>query len=596
MSLRPCALFVALLLTACGPTDEEAPVECPADRIDPVPDGSIARRWDEQALDAIRRDTPNPGVHARNLFHLSGAIWDAWVGYQPDGGAGRGYLVDERQRAENVAAARDEAISHAAFTLLSHRYRKSTGGAVSEACFRALLDRLGYEEDSRSAPATFGRRVAEAWIEAGLDDGANERGGYADTTGFISVNPPLDIDAPGTVMVDPGVWQPLQLEVAITQNGQNAGSGVQQYIGAQWGNVRPFAMAKEGALYHDPGPFPAFGPELDDAVVEVIRLSSQMEDDELVDISPGALGNNTLGSNDGTGHPVNPATGVPYEPEPVRRGDFGRVVAEFWADGPRSETPPGHWNVLANEVADHPGFERRIGGSGPALDRLEWDVKTYFALNGALHDAAITAWQIKRASLGVRPISLVRYMGGLGQSSDPNGPSYDPEGLPLVPGLIEVVTDETAAGRHAGLPVGEVAIRSWRSYGGGVGWIRAVEWMPYQLRTFVTPAFPGFISGHSTFSRAAAEVLTAITGSEYFPGGLAEFVAERDAYLRFERGPSTDVRLQWATYYDAADQAGRSRLWGGIHIEPDDFVGRRLGSEVGRAAWAFAQPYFDTVE
>ena len=33
-------------------------------------------------------------------------------------------------------------------------------------------------------------------------------------------------------------------------------------------------------------------------------------------------------------------------------------------------------------------------------------------------------------------------MGGLGQSSDPDGLSYDPEGLPLVDDLIEVVTEE----------------------------------------------------------------------------------------------------------------------------------------------------------
>jgi hypothetical protein len=112
----------------------------------------------------------------------------------------------------------------------------------------------------------------------------------------------------------------------------------------------------------------------------------------------------------------------------------------------------------------------------------------------------------------------------------------------------------------------------------------------------VTPAFPGFVSGHSTFSRAAAELLTELTGSPYFPGGLGEFVAERDAYLRFERGPSTEVRLQWATYFDAADQAGRSRLWGGIHVEPDDLVGRTLGSQVGLDAWARARVQFGVVE
>jgi hypothetical protein len=117
--------------------------------------------------------------------------------------------------------------------------------------------------------------------------------------------------------------------------------------------------------------------------------------------------------------------------------------------------------------------------------------------------------------------------------------------------------------------------------------------MPYQRRTFVTPAFPGYVSGHSTFSRAAAEVLTALTGSAYFPGGLGEFEATPGDYLVFEDGPSVAVRLQWGTYYDAADQAGQSRIFGGIHISADDYNGRRLGSTVGLDAWAHARTYFD---
>ena len=126
----------------------------------------------------------------------------------------------------------------------------------------------------------------------------------------------------------------------------------------------------------------------------------------------------------------------------------------------------------------------------------------------------------------------------------------------------------------------------------GVTWIRALDWAPYQRRTFVTPAFPGFTSGHSTFSRAAAEVLTAMTGSSYFPGGLGEHLSQPGS-LSFETGPSTPVRLQWATYYDAADQAGQSRLWGGIHLAPDDLVGRKTGSLAGKSAVALAMKHFD---
>jgi hypothetical protein len=347
-------------------------------------------------------------------------------------------------------------------------------------------------------------------------------------------------------------------------------------------------------------------PGLAEDVVEVIRRSAELDPalPATIDTSPASTGNNPLGTNDGAGYDVNPATSAPYAPHVVPLGDFGRVLAEFWADGPRSETPPGHWNTLANYVADDPDHVRLWEGTGTELDPLEWDVRTYFAINGAVHDAAIAAWELKRRYTSSRPITLIRYMASLGQSSDPSGPSYDAGGLPLVPDLIEVVTEASAAPgeRHAHLAahVGEIAIRSWlgepgdrRTMVGGSGWIRGVLWMPYQLRTFVTPAFPGFVSGHSTFSRAAAEVLTRINGTPYFPGGLGEFVAAPGMYSTFELGPSTEVRLQWATYYDAADQAGQSRIWGGIHISADDFGGRRIGSVIGLDAYDLASTYFD---
>jgi hypothetical protein len=295
---------------------------------------------------------------------------------------------------------------------------------------------------------------------------------------------------------------------------------------------------------------------------------------------------------------------MPYQSQIVPLGDFARVLAEFWADGPKSETPPGHWNALANQASDHPRFTRMWKGSGAPLSALEWDVRLYLALNGALHDAAIAAWQVKRRFTCSRPITIIRSAAALGQSSDPSaGASFHPKGLPLIPGLIELITRESAqpGQRHAHLRpfMGEVAIRAWRgepgnsvSQVGGIEWIRGVEWVPYQRRSFVTPAFPGFVSGHSTFSRAAAEVLTSATGTAFVPGGLGEASITSNVGLTFERGPSVPLKLQWATWFDAADQAGQSRLWGGIHIEPDDFVGRRMGAAIGGAAFQKAATFF----
>ena len=548
---------------------------------------SVVRVWDEQILAAIRRDVPAPTVHARNLFHVSVAMWDAWAAYDP---GAAGYVVREKRDAADVLAAREAAISYAAFRVLLHRYSLAAGleetftalaGTMESLCYR--VDFAATEGDS---PAALGNRIAAAVIERGKRDGANEELRYADTA-YRPVNDPLIVSEPGAAMRDPGRWQPLALEKQETQNGLAVPAAVQRFIGSHWGGVTGFALpAAADGLPLDPGPPPAAGHRsLADAALEVVRLSSRLDpvDGVLVDIGPGARGANRLGANDGHGHRVDPTTGRPYEPNRVLRADWARAIAEFWADGPDSETPPGHWNTLANEVSD------RVAPPGRAA-RLAWDVKVAFALNGALHDAAIAAWAAKASYDSARPISLVRYLGGRGE-------------LPLVPGLVERVTRASSApgGRHEHLAahVGELAVRSWRgtpadpgTERAGVGWIRAVEWLPYQRPTFVTPAFAGYVSGHSTFSRAAAEVLTAATGSPFFPGGAFEHVVAAGSFVH-EAGPERDVVLRWATYADAADEAGISRLYGGIHIGADDLAGRKLGAVCGRQAWALAQRYFD---
>jgi hypothetical protein len=572
---------------------------------------TVARVWDEALLELIRQVVPAPTVHARNLFHTSAAMWDAWAAYDP---TAVGYVVDEKHTADDVNAAREVAMSFAAYRILLWRYATvSDLPAATEqldAVMSSLCLRIDDESTDGDGAAALGNRIAAAVLELGSGDGALEDERYVDSS-YRPANDPMVVDDPGTVMRDPNAWQPLSLGLQLSQNGLPIPGNVQTYIGPHWGSVTSFALAASPTgMPIDPGPPPRLGDattndDFKQAALDVLRFSSQLDptDGVEIDISPASLGNNPLGTDDGSGYAENPVTGRPYAPQPTSRADLYRVIAEYWADGPASETPPGHWNLIANSVVETAGFERRLGGEGPELDPLEWDVKMYFALNGAVHDAAIACWGVKAVYDSARPISMIRYLGGLGQSSDPTGPAYDPDGLPLEAGLVEVVTAQSSAPgeRHASLAdhVGEIAVYSWigspddpETQTSGVGWIRAVDWVPYQRPTFVTPSFAGYVSGHSTFSRAAAEVLTGLTGSEFFPGGLATR-AIAEGTLLHEDGPTADVELQWATYYDAADQAGISRLYGGIHIAPDDVAGRAIGSEVGIAAWELAQSYFD---
>jgi hypothetical protein len=572
---------------------------------------SIARQWNEALLDAIRRDLPAPTVHARNLFHVSAAMWDAWAAYDPDAA---GVFVDEDHHARDPDVARAEAISYAAYRILEHRYLDSVGASDTIPALDQLMADLCYPVEvvttDGSTPAALGNRIAASVIASGRDDGANEDAGYL-APDYAPVNPPLVVaEAERVRLTDPNRWQPLQLEFMISQNGIPLEHGVQEFIGPHWGHVDGFALPDDpgDGLPMDPGPPPLLGDprtddEFKDAVVEVIAFSSLLDpqDNEVVDASPGAIGNAPLASYDAAGHPMNPVTGEPYEPHLLPRADHLRAVAVYWADGPGSETPPGHWHKLANDVSDRLDPDLRIGREGPAVDRLEWDVKLYLALSGANHDAAIAAWGTKGHYDYARPISMVRHMGGLGQSSDPDAGSFHPDGLPLVPDLVEVITDDTTAPgeRHDHLAghEGEIAVRSWVAPDdpehelGEVAWVRAIEWNTYQLDTFVTPSFAAYVSGHSTFSRASAEVLTAITGSRFAPGGLWSSPVPGELF-EVEAAPDPPVVLQWATYEDAADQAGISRLYGGIHVRADDLAGRRIGAACGLAAWELAQRYY----
>lgn len=545
------------------PRSEVAAPSCPEVAIDPIPEASIARRWNEQLLNAVRRDLPRPTVHARNLFHLSVALWDAWAAYDADADA---LVTSERHAATDLAGARREAMSYAAYRVLSQRHERAAGSALSRSCFDAFMQKLGYDagdtQREGTSPRALGNRIGFGIIAAFAEDGANEANDYADPAGYTPDNPRLVVDLPGTRVRNPLQWQELELSDPVTQNGIPLGSAVQEYMGAHWGQVQPFALERAAAeaAYFELGAPPLTLDRAADEAVEVIRRGADLE------------------------------------------SDFARVVAEYWANGPNAETPPGHWNALANAASYHPSFERRLFGTGRVLDVLAWDVHLYLALNGALHDAAIAAWELKRRQLSARPITLIRHLGGLGQRTLPSAPAYHPQGLPLVDDLIQIVTEQSAAPgephAHLARYVGEIALRAWRGEPGdperdvgGIAWVRSKDWVPYQARSFVTPAFPGHVSAHSTFSRAAAAVLERLTGSSAFPGGQAGHRAD-PGFLALERGPFEPVELTWASYADAAAQAGESGLWGGISTRRDDIDGQRVGAEVGRQAVERAARHF----
>ena len=613
---------------------------------------SVARQWNEELLGAIRRDEARPTVHARNLFHTSLAIYDAWAVYSEIGDT---YLLGKTLRGitvpftgtpqpDDVQAAQEEAMSFAVYRLLEHRFSFAPARFVLYNRMDQLMESLEYDRTNTSTnykcgPAEMGNYIADQLIKYGPQDGANQAGQYENLY-YEPSNPPLIVDQPGNPNIsDLNRWQPLSFEVFIGQSGIASEGVTPEFVSPEWGRVLPFSLNRNSAaiyqrdghdywVYHDPGPPPLLNVEQNDTMSEEYKWGYAMvsvwsslldpADGVMMDISPASVGNipsyptDVLGYHDfynffeggdtGTGHAVNPKTGQPYNPQIVHRADYYRVLAEFWADGPDSETPPGHWFTIFNYISDHPDLVKKMRGEGSALSDLEWDVKGYFALGGAMHDVAISVWGIKGWYDSVRPVSAIRGMAELGQSTDPSLPNYHVAGLPLIPGYIEVIEPGDALAGANGEHVSEIKLKAWRGPSyindpetdvAGVGWVRADYWWPYQRPTFVSPPFAGYVSGHSAYSRAAAELLSAMTGDPFFPGGMGEFYCQENEFLVFEDGPSTDLILQWATYRDAADQCSLSRIYGGIHPPADDIPGREIGRQIGIEAFQLAEQYFN---
>ena len=614
----------------------------------------VARLWNEQLLEAVRNDFARPTVHARNLFHTSVAMYDAWAVFDDEantyflGKTVGGYTAsfDGIPTPADTESAQKEAISYAAFRLLRYRFRNSPNRAATWRSLDSLMFDLGYNPMFVSTTyqggdaAALGNHIGFELIIYGNGDGSNDAADYENQY-YEPLNDALFMDESGNPdIIDPNRWQPLSLTNFIDQSGNPIPGGEQEFLGPEWGNVVPFSLtddekvvySRDGndyQVYHDPGPPPYI---TDPATRERYQRGFEMvgiwgglldpSDGVTWDIGPGARGRNIdplpefadyynvyneFGGGDSTGGlSINPFTNQPYAPNVVKRGDYGRVLAEFWADGPDSETPPGHWFVLLNYVMDAPGFEFKWRGQGQIIDTIEYEVKAYFALGGAMHDAAISTWSIKGWYDYLRPVSALRYMAERGQRSDPALPRFHEHGLRIEPGFIEMIDNinDPLAGQN-GENIGEMKMLSWLGPDAivdpatdvaGVDWILVKEWWPYQRPTFVSPPFAGYVSGHSTYSRAAAEILTSMTGSRYFPGGLGTFTAPQNDFLVFEQGPSETVELQWATYQDASDEVSLSRIYGGIHPMADDIPGRKIGLLVADQAYSKAISYFDQVQ
>jgi hypothetical protein len=288
-----------------------------------------------------------------------------------------------------------------------------------------------------------------AAILAGIPDGAHKRAGIiwgefvATVIQFARANDGSNAVVPPPVGSGPGAWVPTP-------------PAFLPYLLPQWGFVVPFGM-NNSSQFRPPGP-----PSLDSQ-----QYAADYEEVKQL----GAL----VGST---------------------RTDEQTEIALFWADGAGTETPPGHWNSIAQIIGEAQG------------NTLEENARLFALLNIAMADAAICSWDAKYTFDFWRPVTAIAFA--------------EPQ----------------------------------------------LNWMSF----IVTPPFPDYTSGHSTFSAAAATVLPLFFGTEDLP-----FTTGSD----FLPG----VFRSFSTCLDAADEAALSRIYGGIHFRSASEDGLQAGTSIGE--WTF---------
>jgi hypothetical protein len=440
---------------------------------------TIVVEWNEAALEAIRVTHPGPPIVARALAVTHTCMYDAWAAYDQKA---KGSLLGgalRRPAAQRTDDNRRQAMSFAAYRALTDLF------PTEKASFDAIMASHGYNPADTSinpnTPAGVGNIACGALLVYRHRDGSNQLGNlapgaYSDYTGYAPVNTP-------DVVNDIGRWQPLRLP----------DGSVQTFITPHWKKVKPFALTK----YNQ---FPLTPPAAVDTeafrqqALEVVAYSAVLNDQQ-------------------------------------------KTIAEYWADGPTSELPPGHWTLFATAVSERDGHN------------MGQDTKMFMAVSNAQLDASIATWGYKVDFDYVRPVTAIR---------------------------------ELFRGQQ---------IEAWAGENLGTGMINGEDWRPYQAANVVTPPFAEYVSGHSTFSAAGAEVLKRFTGSDVFKFGVVIPAGSS----RVEPGtvPVNDVSMTWATFTDAADEAGISRRYGGIHFLDGDLNGRSLGRKIGAAVWNKASRLFN---
>lgn len=488
--------------------------------------------WDRAVQEAVTIERSGPTIASRAYALTHTAIYDAWAQFDPHAVATS--IGDSLQQ---PAEYRTDAIKTVAMSHAAHDVLVALFPDHAESFARTLVEALGYDPallpsggDAASlVGADIGREVAAALLETRAADGANSTDEYADPNGYAPVN------ANALAVEDIARWTPEAVPID-PERAEDA----QTYLTPHWGEVEPFALPSGDAL-RPPPPEPFFLPGVE-AELDIESRTIRLAD-----------GSELAVSRDLVGTIINP--GFIAQAERVveasaRLTDKQKLIAEFWEDGPGTAFPPGTWMTFGQYISARDGHD------------LDADAKLFMVLANAGFDAGIATWEAKLFYDYARPVRAVRMLGQLGLIGE--------EG-------VDSQTGETG-----------FVIDAWGGTGEGTQTVLASRFLTYQPPGGdASPPFPEYTSGHSSFSAAGAFILEAFSGGPEFgaeitfPPGHSRFEPEAT--------PVEPTTLGWDTFVDAADEAGLSRIFGGIHFDDGDLFGRDLGRQAAELAWREAQ-------
>lgn len=518
------------------------------------PDPTVSVVWDRVVQQAvIENEGPNgPTIASRAYAMMHTAMYDAWSAYDAVATHVSIDLEGDNQKVSGRDSDKEKAMSFAALTILRALFPEQ------EELYREVIEtRFGYSvDDTASREAIIGIDAAEDLLALRTNDGANQSGGYADTSGYTPFNPsPLEVD-------DIERWTPENVPIDPED-----GSPEQTFLTAHWFEVEGFALPKDTDGNTDfssvlpVAPQPFFTDAYDESTLNFSDKTITLDQDAVIDGVSYSAGDVVAVSQEMIGAIIN-SEFIAQAQEVIDISaaltDEQKIIAEFWEDGGGTAFPPGTFMGFAQFVSARDNHT------------IDQDAQMFLAMGNAVMDAGIATWHAKVEYDYARPVRLIRDLGELGL-------------------IGEIGVDENTG--ETGYVIEAFGGFTEDGSGRGTQTILAENFVTFQRPgADPSPPFAEYTSGHSAFSAAGAEVLRLFTGSDDF-GGSVTFAPDT---IQFEAGvPENEVTLQWETFTDAADEAGLSRLFGGIHFTEGDVNGRQLGRDVGENAYDLARTFID---